>query len=176
MNIVVTGPESSGKTNIADHLASAFKGEWVPEYARYYINSLRNKYDYKDIEVIAKKQVADYHNFSQKETDLIIFDTWLIITKVWFNVVFNKYPKWIDQQIHDLFIDLYLVCAPDIPWIPDGVRENGGEMREELFYHYIKEIKETGRPYAIIQGNGYERFLNAENILKEYIDKIKNDK
>ncbi len=167
-SIVITGPESTGKTEIAAYLAKRLNCEWVPEYARSYIENLKFPYNYSDVENIAKKQVEDYYYHSNRNS-LVIFDTWLIITKVWFGKVFQRYPSWLDDSINSLKIDLYLLCAPDLEWKPDSVRENGGEMRKELYYTYEKEIKKTNAPYGIVRGMGEERYRAAEKILKSYL-------
>ncbi|VAW30185.1 hypothetical protein MNBD_BACTEROID07-850, partial [hydrothermal vent metagenome] len=35
--IAITGPESTGKSELAAWLASAYQTSWVPEYAREYL-------------------------------------------------------------------------------------------------------------------------------------------
>ena len=170
VRIVITGPESTGKTNISDYLAKKFDATWIPEYARFYMYSLRNQYDYSDIVKIAKKQIEDYHKYSDKGSGLIIFDTWLIITKIWFEEVFHKFPDWLDSSIETLKIDFYLICKPDIPWEPDMVRENGGDKREYLFDRYKEEIKKLEIPYNIISGDGEKRYEAAETAVKEFIN------
>ncbi len=167
IKIVVTGPESTGKTNISDYLARELDAVWIPEYARYYVSSLREKYSYSDIEHIARKQIEDYMKYSGEGHDLVIFDTWLIITKVWFEVVFGKYPEWIDQKIEELPMDLYLLCSPDIPWEPDDVRENGNESRTSLFNRYKEEIEALDVPLRIISGSGPDRFRMALDAVQE---------
>lgn len=166
--IVVTGPESTGKTKIASYLADRFNCTWIPEYARYYIENLQSKYDYADIEAIARKQVQDYKSYSSG--GIIIFDTWLIITKIWFREVYHKYPEWLQESIDTLKIDLYLLCSPDLAWESEPVRESGGkEKREKLYRAYETEIIKTGVPYGIIQGTGRLRYKNAEKIvLKQF--------
>ena len=42
LKIVLFGPESTGKTTLAKHLAEHFKTLWVPEYMRGY---LQQKWD-----------------------------------------------------------------------------------------------------------------------------------
>lgn len=170
VRIVITGPESTGKTNISDYLAKQFDAIWIPEYARFYMEFLRNQYDYSDIVKIAKKQIEDYHKYSGNESGLVIFDTWLIITKVWFEEVFHKFPDWLDSSIEALKIDLYLICEPDIPWEPDAVRENGGDKRKYLFERYKKEIEKLGIPYKVISGRGEKRYKLAEMALIEFLN------
>ncbi|MBE0652305.1 MAG: ATP-binding protein [Bacteroidales bacterium] len=169
-HIVVTGPESTGKTKIASFLAERFQGIWVPEYARFYAENFKSSFNYADIESIAKKQVAEYFHYTRQGNSLVIFDTWLIITKVWFMVVYKKYPLWIDERIRDLKIDLYLLCAPDLEWKPDPARVNGGKMREKLFNAYEKEIKKTRVPYAVVTGHGKYRYDAAEGHVKNFLN------
>lgn len=167
--IVVTGPESTGKSELTEKLANHFGGVAVPEYARDFIVALDRPYNEYDVFAICRKQIEQLSEI-QRESDLIFFDTGLIITKVWLEMVFNLKPRWIDQAIRSLGIDMYLLCAPDIPWIPDPLRENGGKKRELLFELYKENLEAYGFPYRIIEGKGEERSRNAifavENELK----------
>ena len=101
-----------------------------------------------------------------------MLDTYLIITKVWFDVVFNHHPDWIDDELKRKTIDLFLLCNTDIPWVADPVRENGGEMRERLFVMYKKELDLLGYNYSIIRGNGNERFQEALKAVEELVTRI----
>jgi len=49
LKIVLTGPESSGKTALAHLLSKYFKVPFVPEYAREYLNKKNTKYDLSDL-------------------------------------------------------------------------------------------------------------------------------
>ena len=99
---------------------------------------------------------------------IILMDTWLIITKVWFEVVYGTFPDWIEEYISSADIDLFLVCRPDLPWIADPVRENGGEMRQKLFDRYCNEIELHGFSYEIVEGLGEIRVQNALELLKTH--------
>ena len=131
--------------------------------------SLRGKYNYADIEHIARKQMEDYEKYTRNGKGIVIFDTWLIITKVWFEMVFGKYPAWLDEKILELPVDLYLLCSPDIPWKQDNVRENSGESRELLFNRYKEEITALNTPLKIISGSGAGRCRMALEAVKELI-------
>lgn len=169
--IALTGPESVGKSTLAINLAEHFKGIVVTEFARDYIENLHRKYTYIDVETIARKQVDQYIQISEKfsaTNQYAFFDTFLIITKVWFNVVYNRYPNWLENAIHKYQMDLYLLCYPDLPWIADGVRENE-DLRTQLFETYKQELDNYGFNYQIIKGVGPLRMQNAVNEIKKLI-------
>lgn len=164
LRIAITGPESTGKSVLADQLANRFCGVAVPEYARGYIKTIDRPYSYADVEFIARGQIEQYRGL-QRTTQPVFFDTWLIITKVWFDWVYQTVPVWLEDAIHELPIDLYLLMLPDLPWIADPLRENGGESRMRLFERYKQELDTYGFPYVEIGGVGETRFLNAESVI-----------
>ncbi|MFO7657667.1 MAG: ATP-binding protein [Bacteroidales bacterium] len=165
--VVVTGPESTGKTVLCEKLAKHYNTLYIPEYARDYVSGLGRKYTYEDIIYIARKQVELEAAYAIKARDVLFYDTYLVITKVWLEVVFKQSPVWITDILKQKMVDIYLVCAPDIPWVPDDVRENGGEMREVLFKRYIAEIEHYGAPYRVISGE--QRFAMAKGIIDKLL-------
>ena len=167
--IVITGPESTGKTELAQALAQNLGTVWIPEYARYYVENLHRPYDYDDVVQIARYQIAQEAEYISKiGKGVLIFDTWLIITKVWLDLVFRGCPVWITDHIRSSKIDLFLVCDTDLPWIADPVRENGGDKRQQLFHLYCEEIRSFGFNYEIIDGFGAARTEHALNALSKY--------
>ena len=167
--VVITGPESTGKTQLAQSLAIRFNTLWVPEYAREYITGLVRNYNYHDVEHIAREQVRREKEYLKEVRDILFYDTDLIVTKVWFKVVYGSYPGWIDEAIVNTSADLFLVCNTDIPWVPDPVRENGGEMREVLMGMYISEINITGVPWKLVSGKGDQRINSAVETVKTFL-------
>jgi NadR type nicotinamide-nucleotide adenylyltransferase len=159
--IVITGPESTGKSILTQQLAQHYNTVFIPEYARFYIENLNRKYNFNDIEHIAQQQVVELEKMQLRANKFIFIDTYLIITKVWFDVVYKTCPQWIIDRIQKNEIDLYLLCNTELPWFPDKVRENGGEMRDTLFQRYIDELENFGLKYAVITGTGINRTQNA---------------
>ena len=170
IKIVITGPESTGKSALTIALAKHFNGVLIDEYARKYISDLGRPYEYKDIEIIGRKQIADLKKTEQETSGQIIFiDTFLVITKVWFEVVFKKSPAWIEEALLSSKIDLFLLCSPDIPWIKDNVRENGGEMRNRLFKEYENNLIKYNFAYNIVEGFDSSRLNSAINHVESYL-------
>jgi nicotinamide riboside kinase len=147
-------------------LSERYNCEWVPEYAREYIENISHQYTFEDVEKIAKHQLIQEHEaIENAKNNIVIFDTWLIITKVWFEVAFGKCPQWIIEHISNTKIDLFIVCNYDLPWVSDSVRENGGEKRKLLFERYCKEIEVFGYDYNVVSGEGEDRINNAINMV-----------
>lgn len=167
--IAIIGPESTGKSELAQKLADYFVCDWVPEYAREYIENINRKYNFEDISKIAQQQIDEQTKYSNIETDgFVFFDTELIITKVWFEYCYSKVPDFVLNQMNQHFFDLYLLCNFDLEWIPDPVREHGDD-RSYFFELYKLEIEKTGRPYNIISGKGALRLENAIQAINDHI-------
>ncbi len=161
--IAIIGPESTGKTELSKALAEHFKSPWIPEYARQYVEELKRPYTFEDVCNIAKKQIETEKFYLQSEnshTDYIFFDTELIITKVWFEFKYKSVPEFLTEHLKTGFFDLYLLCAPDLIWEPDPVREHGND-RDYFFDWYKKEIEQTGKPFVIVREFGNQRIQNA---------------
>mgnify|MGYP001055813898 CR=1 FL=1 len=165
--IVITGAESTGKSVLTQRLGEHFNSPYYPEYAREYLELKGPSYSMADVEQIARVQKAQMDEAVKREAPFLFFDTWLIITKVWMEIVFGSVPAWIPEEISRAPVDLFLLCANDIPWLPDPLRENGGEMRQRLFEIYRSNLEQYNFKYRIIKGKGDDRFNHALQIIRE---------
>jgi len=168
-NIVITGAESTGKSALTQWLANHFQAPFIPEYARDHIEKLGRKYLFSDVEFIAQKQVQQLNELQKTKSPLIFSDTWLIITKIWFEEVYGREPDWLESEITKTKIVLFLICDTDLPWIQDPVRENGGKKRLYLQKKYIETIKEYGFNFKIVSGKDESRFACALKHIKNLI-------
>jgi nicotinamide riboside kinase len=171
IRVVITGPECTGKSTLAVQLAEHFGGRYIPEYAREYIAGLGRSYTCDDVLHIAKRQVYEVNTATH---GLVFYDTYLIITKEWLDVVFKQHPQWIDDEIRKKKIDLYLLCDTSIPWEPDPVRENGGEMREKLYLRYLDELENCSCHYEIITGVGNDRINRAIGAVSSWLNSVRH--
>jgi len=143
--IIITGPESSGKTTLCNALSNHFNLPFSKEYAREYLNALKRDYNPDDLLKIAKGQL-------QTENGLQLLDTDLITLKIWSEYKYGSCDNWILTQIEKQKPEnrFYLLCSPDIPWQADKQRENPND-REELFEIYKQELNDLGHKYFIVK-------------------------
>ena len=153
MRIGIIGPESTGKTTLAKDLAERYHGVYVPEYAREYVEHKgTTDVTYDELCEIARHQIDQMERLAVSGERLAIFDTELLITKVWFDDAFGHWPEWLDEAIKQYPMDLYIILYPDIPWVPDPARGNGSdEIRLELFERYKREVEALGIEHYLIK-------------------------
>ena len=168
LKIVLTGPESTGKSTLAKQLAGHFGTVWAPEFARSYLEDLGRPYGQNDLLEIARGQVALEEDFSKKANGLLILDTSLEVIKIWSEVRYGDCHPWILEQWQQRRHDLYLLCRPDVPWAFDPQRENPGD-REVLFEIYQRELTALGADFFELKGLGDERFQNAVCTVTNFI-------
>jgi len=163
---VLTGPESTGKTTLALRLASAFSIDMVEEAARNYLAEKQDGYVPEDVRIIAQIQKeAQAKAYSLGKS--IVCDTDLLTILIWQH---DKFGHW-DQNIYLEWKNnensLYLLCAPDIPWVPDPLRENPDD-RERLFQIHLDVLINHHKPFEIIYGSSDQRFFKAYHTLLTY--------
>ena len=144
--IIITGPESSGKTTLCEQISNHFNIPFAKEFARSYIDNLHRNYIIVDLLSIAKEQLKSELNSQLLDTDLITI-------KIWSEYKYGRCDKWILDQIEKQKTEkrFYLLCKPDIPWQPDKQRENPID-REVLFEIYKEELGDLRHKYLIVEG------------------------
>lgn len=167
LKIAITGPESTGKSMLAEQLAKYFRTAWVPEYAREYIGKLDRKYQQEDILKIAKAQLESEDQQLKKAKQFLFCDTEFLVTKIWSEHAYGNCDPWIQEKFSTHIYDLYLLMNIDIPWESDPQREHP-HMREYFFNWYSSELKKPAFPFLIISGLGEERFKNALKEIKSF--------
>jgi len=162
--IVITGPESTGKSQLAQALAQHYQTAWVREYAREYLNENGPKYTFDDLHTIALGQIELEEKAMGQKPEIIFFDTNLLTIEIWSEFVFGKVDSRI-SNLHDTrSYDLYLLCDIDLPWEDDPLREHP-EKRAELMQIYQQKLEKSSTPHQVISGIGKERYERAIQII-----------
>jgi NadR type nicotinamide-nucleotide adenylyltransferase len=166
IRIAIVGPESTGKTTLAEELAAHYNTAFVPEYARAYIDRLNRPYTIDDILAISKGQVALEDERAKLANKLLICDTNLLVTKIWAEHAYNYCPEWIVETIKTRTYHIYLLTYPDTPWVADEQREHP-HLREFLFEKYKNELEKQAVAYSVITGLGKLRLDGAIDIINK---------
>ena len=165
MRVVITGPESSGKSVLAGELAAFFGAPLVQEYARTYLEQRQGAYVQDDLLAIAQGQFAAEEQAIKQAEDLFICDTDLLTIRIWSLEKFGTCDPWIDDHLEPTVESLWLLCSPDLPWQPDPLRENPHD-RDRLFERYRSELDVRQCPVVLIHGTGPDRLrLAVEGIV-----------
>ncbi len=154
--IVITGPESSGKSTLAAWLAQEFELPMATEYARIHLEKFGAQYDESTVIAMAKQHLIHQQEMVPIDAPLGIFDTDLINYKIWCDVAFSHCDTSILRGIEQESHHVYLVCYPDLPWVADPLREHPYE-RLMLYERHLAEIRKMGRAYIVIRGEGEQR-------------------
>lgn len=184
LKIILTGPESSGKTTLAQQLVAHFNAPLVEEYARVFFEKKGTpQYEQEDLVQIAKGQLINELKIMERElpithhpSPILICDTDLLTLKIWSDEVYGNCSEELMQLIDDQLINHqlpinndYFLCSPEaIKWEDDPLRENPHD-RERLFKIYEKELQFYKKKYHILRGSLVERLEEAIAMIEKKI-------
>jgi len=166
LKIVLTGPESTGKTTLAQQLAAHFHTLWLPEYARAYLSHLKRPYLPEDVVHIAQCQMQWEAVWEKQATGLLFCDTALLVPKIWMLYKYGYCDDWIETQLRSRHYDLFLLCDTDLPWEDDPLREHP-EEREALFKLYQATLEAMKAPYIVLSGTVEARLVQAIAVVEK---------
>jgi NadR type nicotinamide-nucleotide adenylyltransferase len=166
--VAIIGPECTGKSELSQYLADHFETEWVPEYARAYLDKLRRPYTQDDLLKIAHGQLRLEDEYSIDANSFLICDTNLYVIKIWSMFKYGNCQDEILETIASRKYDLYLLTYVDIPWQEDPQREHPTK-REELYQIYVNEMKNQSVPFVEIKGERELRRATAVRAIEEML-------
>lgn len=166
--IVLTGPESTGKTTLAKALSSTLEEPYATEKARSYLEKRKGKYGFEDLEIIARLQLKEEQKVFTTCTNYAILDTDLLTIKVWAEFGYQKSIPWINESISQNQDRLYLLCGTDVPWEPDPLREHPG-LGDQLYSIYQKELLHYQLPSLEVEGPVSKRLDQVLEHIRSYL-------
>jgi nicotinamide riboside kinase/phosphopantetheinyl transferase len=167
LRVVLTGPESAGKTQLAAQLAREFSTLWTPEIAREYLTEYGPNYGPEDVVRMAQLQAERAEELAASCPEVVVEDTDVLTHRIWFREKYGQpHPE---LEAMPLKGDLYLLCAPDLAWTADPLREHPKESdRQRHFELYQSELELNKKTYAVVSGQGSARKMNALRTLKTF--------
>ena len=150
--ICITGPESTGKTTLAQRLARSLNADWVPEAARVYAERVGRELTVHDVEPIAREHIALADAAAACAGQVLVLDQDLISTIVYGQAYYGCSSAWIESEAQSRLSDLYLLCDVDVAWTSDGVRDRP-DGRHEMFAQFARALEVRGAHVVVIRGD-----------------------
>ena len=168
--VVFYGPESTGKTTLAQTLAKQHQTQWVPEFAREYLQNKYNKTgkacEPSDIMPIAEGQMALENKQAKTSNQYLFCDTNLLETYVYARVYF---PDKDFSRLKSLALsqdyDYYFLTDIDTPWEADDLRDKPNE-RQEMFNVFRNYLIKYDKNFCILSGDLEQRLSKVNKILQ----------
>ncbi len=159
--IVLTGPESTGKTTLARAVATSLNAPCVPEASRLLAEAMAPfPLSAATVEPIARLAMRMADEALAHSLEFAVFDTDLVSTVVYARHYYGTCPEWIVEEARRRRGECYLLCLPDLPWVADGVRDQPA-ARETLLASFRSVLREIGADAVEIHGVGAARLSAA---------------
>ena len=162
------GAESTGKTTLARLLAEHFQTNWVAEYGREHwetkVAGLRMTdpspiWSPQEFVHIATEQQRR-ENLAARSANTVLFcDTNAFATGTWHERYYHARNAEVDAIGARDKADLYLLTAPDAPFVQDGLRD-GETIRHWMHDRFAELLPQTGVTTVLITGP-YDRRMAA---------------
>lgn len=146
------GQESVGKTTLSRLVAAELGVNWIPEWARPYLETVGEEVTPVAMENIHAGQAAlQKSSFAKVENPVLILDTDLFSTVGYYEIMetVEKIPETCITDAIKLASDVYYVLPDDIPFEEDILRY-GGDHRESELDFWVDLLKKFGQTYEIV--------------------------
>lgn len=166
--IVLLGGESTGKTVLAEALATGLNTTWIPEYGRQLWLEKSGNFTIEDLIKIAIKQISLEDN-NRNANQYLICDTSPLTTAGYSQWMFG----YINLPLSAMALrsyDAVVLCEPDFPFVQDETRQNN-EFRMMQQQWYKEKIAQMNCPVCIVRGSVSERVKKVCEWLKIVFEK-----
>ncbi|MBC3809077.1 ATP-binding protein [Undibacterium seohonense] len=160
--IAILGAESSGKSQLAEALATQYQTVWVPEYLREFVEVQQRVPTESDQLLIAQTQL-------QRESAMIsAAKTWLFCdTTPSMTALYSRYYfQHMDPELARLDLqhtyDFSIVTAPDFPWIADGLQRESPAVRQHIHEQLLAMLEQREIPFLLVEGSLSERLQQVQ--------------
>jgi len=171
--LTLVGPESTGKSYMADLLAARFGGPYVPEYGRPYEHyRTAGAYRAEELHFIVDGHVAHRKTLSLAAGPILFEDTDPLLTAVWAEMLLGHSLPELEARIE--LPEHYLLLDANTPWAEDPLRYYAKqEMRDKFFAKIKAKLDAFSASYTLIHGSFEERESQAIAVVE---DMLKNPK
>ena len=168
--VVLIGPESVGKSTLAEQLRkSIIRYPFLPEYGRpYEIFREPGYYKNHEFEDIISVHAAHRKALLPFSGPIFVEDTDELATAVWAEMLMGKRLPSVEKKINLPY--LYLLLDPSVPFISEETRYFNNEKRVEFFNKIKAKLDYLQASYTTIKGPWSTRNQASKKIIKKLLD------
>ncbi|MGC4044930.1 MAG: AAA family ATPase [Armatimonas sp.] len=160
--IAIVGPESAGKTTLAESLAAEFQTVYAPEYARGYVDALGPHWTEQAFVDIARGQLASAEALTRRAQRYLFCDTDALTTTLWSRELLGHVPAEVATLAETERYDMTLLCTTSDDWTPNPQRfQPETSARKAFEERLISELNRLGRPFVKLTGSWEQRLSQA---------------
>lgn len=161
------GPESTGKSTMAQKMAKLYDTVSVPEVARELIvNNDLTEADFIKIAIAQSQRILDKTKIANK---ILFCDTDIITTQIYAQHYLGKYLPELDGYENAISYDQYFLMNTDVAWVADDLRDLG-DKRTEMYAVFKQALINRNIPFIEVCGNYEQR----ERAVRSFIDQLLN--
>lgn len=169
--VVLTGPESAGKSSLSRALAERFNAPLVSEFVREFIQQAQRDTCYADISNIAEQQWQQELTARALQPPLLLLDTHLLSNILWSETLFQQSPAWLETALLSQKYDLIALLSPEgMPWQADGQRCQP-DLGERLKFHSRLNdwLEQHQQPVLHLSGSWQQRYATLEQAITQLL-------
>ncbi|MCE4539925.1 ATP-binding protein [Pelomonas sp. P7] len=166
--IALLGAECTGKSTLAEALAAHFGAGLVTEYLREWCVAHGRTPERHEQSHIAAEQAARIAAAARRHA-LVFCDTTPLITALCSQHYFDDDSLLAGAVAFQRRCDLTLLCAPDLPWEPDGIQRDGPAVRARFDARLRAALGAHALPWTDIGGDAGERLRTAREAVERLI-------
>ncbi|MCW3481151.1 ATP-binding protein [Neisseriaceae bacterium JH1-16] len=174
LRVAIVGPESSGKSTLAEALEAALSAQGVAvarvdEYAREYYAARPYAPTMADIEAIAQEQQRR-EDAAASACRVLLCDSSALTNRIWAEVAFGAASGRLLALDRPHDYALTLLARPDIAWQPDPLRSHP-DQRDWLYGLYLAALTRDGVAPLIVAGSHEARLAAAQAVIMALLKK-----
>lgn len=166
--VVLIGAESTGKTTLTQALAARFGTGYVLEYGREHWERKLAGHDLatppawtSDEFVHIAAEQARREDAAARTADPVLFcDTNAFATGTWHERYYGHRDARVDALGARCRVSLYLLTAPDVPFVQDGFRD-GEHIRQWMHQRFVQQLTAIQAPTVLLDGPHVARWPRA---------------
>ena len=169
IKVAVYGPERTGKTTLSAQLAQSFQTNYVPEFARTY---LQHKWEasnelctLSDLMPIALGQLQAENDALSDANAILFCDSCLLVNKVYSELQFSQCDPLLEKVAKKHKYDLFFLMDIDVPWENDDMTADFAKRKAD-FERFEKALIAFQKPYIKLSGSSDKRLAKATKIVK----------